>query len=91
LIVVIVMNESELSFEACKLVLSVGEYSETKLRQRLANEENIVTFAATIVWFMANRSDEDENDLSPFEKMIWNRILYGIVRYWDPRSLGCPI
>jgi hypothetical protein len=67
-----------------------GEYSEAELQRKLADEEDIVSFAATIFWFIANRGFDLE-DLSPFEKLIWERILWAVVRYWDPRSLGCPL
>jgi len=83
------MNEYELWSAFAKLAPSMGEYNEAKLRDRLANEEDIVTFAATMAWFMFHTNGC--KDLSPFENMIWKRILYGIVHYWDPKALGCPI
>src|SRR5262249_31845785 len=85
---VTVMNEYELGIEAAKLANSLGKYSEAELHRRLANEEDIVTFTATIAWFMGNTMGRE--DLSPFENTIWERILWAIVHYWDPKDLGCP-
>ena len=82
------MNESELSAMAEKLTI-MGEYSEAELRRRLANEEDIVTFMATICWFVTNTRERER--LSPFEEMVWGRIVIGTAHYWDPKALGCPL
>jgi len=67
----------------------IGEYSEAELHRRLADEESIVTFEMTMCWFMSNTFERE--DLSPFEEMIWERIVEAIVRFWDPKELGCPL
>jgi len=83
------MNKYELSEEAARELKSLGEYSEAELRRRLADEEDIVTFSVTIGWFIKNTMGRE--DLSPFENMIWEKILWAIVQYWDPKALGCPV
>jgi hypothetical protein len=83
------MNEYELGIKARRLLESMEEYSEAELRRRLADEQDIVTFTATMIWFISHTTGRE--DLSPFEWMIWERIVWAIVHYWNPIDLGCPI
>lgn len=65
---------------------------EAEFRRRLMNvveEGDINEFALTILWFITHTFGRD--DLSPYEEMIWDRIIEATVRYWDPTSFGCPI
>ena len=59
------MNKRELSAMVANLTI-MDEYSEAELRRRLVNEEDIVTFMATICWFITNTRKRE--NLSPFEE-----------------------
>jgi hypothetical protein len=70
------------------LIVMIVTDLEQELRCRLANEEDIKTFAATIRWYIDHKIER--KDLSPFEQMIWDRIITAVVRYWNPIDLACP-